>query len=137
MINMNSTRGNELIIQKAIVSSSNVLPWKFELLGQLYVGDRVANASIGKVHHDDSNYEFASAVKVLDWVFVLERMISDIHNDLNKWSIGAFHDKSHYTFMQTEIPALTNLNAYLIMYVTQNFWNILYPEISIQRHKDS
>jgi hypothetical protein len=95
----------------------------------LYVDKQDTNSYVGVIYYNNNNYEMGGAIKVHDWVFVLERMYTTVReksapqNDPNVWVIGAFHDKSHYSFVGVTTPTQIELNNCLARYVVANLFS--------------
>lgn len=123
---MNTEKRNKCIQEKAIATTTAVAPWQFEPRGHLYVDDKNTNSYVGELYYRNPNYETGGAIKVQDWVFVLERMTSEAPDT---WVIAAFHGHLHYSFTEITASNQSELNNLLVKYVVTTYWPILYPEV--------
>jgi hypothetical protein len=79
-----------------------------------------------------SDYEFGPAIKIRDWVFVLERMTDTARPVLNPaaeasaWYVCGFRQKKHYNF--GTVTDSSNLQRTLLDFIIPRFWPILHPE---------
>lgn len=132
---MTTEERNKFIQEKAATSTSIIVHWRFIPTGHLYVDNKDTNTYVGELYYGNPNYEMGGAIKVRDWVFVLEKMTSEAmnrlapNNDPNVWVIAGFHDHSHYTFTGITASSQSELNNMLVGYIVVNFWPILHPEV--------
>lgn len=107
--------------------------WFFEPRGTLYVNDQDTETLCGELYYDVPLFEHGPAVKVRDWVFVMERltpvgrmmMTPDVSPDA--WFICAFRGTSHYSFAKIVDKNIV-LPKELLKFVVLRFWPILHPE---------
>lgn len=134
---------DKLIENKATGTSKIVQHWGFIPLGNIIVNKVDTNACVGQVYYSNTNLIFGGAVKVKDWVFVTEKLKDEARQkfysslDKNAWAIAAFNGDTHYTFtgfIGTDDEALGSI---LLTYVTENFFPILYPEITKKSIQDT
>lgn len=112
-----------------------VKQWHFVPIKKLVVDDRDTDSYFGSVLYDNNGYEFGSAIKVRDWVFVLERMTETFrlalapNNSPDVWVIGAFHNNEHYSFAPVVSQDQNTRTGLMVDYVIKWFWPFLHPEV--------
>lgn len=130
---------DQLIADKAFATTKLVSNWEFQPIGSIIINEHDTDSQIGGLVYSNTNYIFHGALKVKNWVFVLEKMTNEAlqklapTSDKDMWYISAFNGNSHYTFAGFKGVDESELNVVLIEYIIDNFWNILYPEV----HKEN
>jgi hypothetical protein len=81
-------------------------------------------------------YEFSGAVKVKNWIFVLERIapggpITIPEANKNMWMLAGYFRDMHCSFTPLEPDPNLQLNVILVNHVIQKFLPILCPECLI------
>lgn len=73
--------------------------WKFVPSGVLKINNKDLDIYVGEVYYANRLYQIRNAIKVKDWVFVLENVI----HEPNMIYIAGFHDNTHCTFTEVSI----------------------------------
>jgi hypothetical protein len=73
-----------------------IAQWKFVPGGLLKINDKELDIYPGEVYYANSLYQIMNAIKIKDWVFVLERAIYDRPDMIH---ISGFHGNTHCTFL--------------------------------------
>lgn len=122
-------------IEQQSVTSPIILevPWAFLARLSLCVnGKQEYRALLGDMSYAYSHYEFGPAIKIRDWVFVLERMTEAARLVINPvaeastWYVCGFRQRKHYNF--GKVTDGSNLQRTFLDFVIPRFWPILHPE---------
>lgn len=114
--------------------------WAFIPKGYLYVDDRDTSSFFGEVMYDNPGYEMGLAVKVRDWVFVLERPTPILRDvllyrkepvpPLDAWVFAGFRGTFHCSFWELRgLPDQQTMMRVFVHEVVTTFWDILHPEV--------
>lgn len=131
------TLSDSMILECAQAKVSGIMKWRFVPRSHLYINDKEAKSYVGEVYYNNPLYEIGEAVKIEDWVFCVERMTNsarkrlDPFGDPDQWSITAFHDNIHCSFIDFihKQHDTTKRIDILLKYILIKFWPIFHSEI--------
>ena len=133
---VDKSNDKDLSIQNlAIAKTSWVCNWTFVPTGNLYIDDCGIESYVGGLEYNNPNYEVGMAIKMRNWVFVLERMTNDCRNILAStnnpqvWVIAGFYGQAHYSFLAVKEETTEELNLALLRYVMEKMIPILHQEL--------
>lgn len=126
-------RNNAIAHMAETVVPDLTATWTFEPRRTLYVNDKDNGTFCGELFYNVPIFEHGPAVKVRDWVFVMESYIPSaravLYPDMppDTWFLSAFRGTTHYTFYNFEKKDRV-LTQELLKFVVLRIWPILHPE---------
>jgi hypothetical protein len=101
------------------VTENIATKWQYFPTGNLFVDDRDTNSTVGELIHNNALYLTGAAVKIRDWVFVLERLVTS-----DRWHLSAFTGQTHWQFglQKSDDP------QQMLHTIVTRFWPVLHSD---------
>lgn len=106
--------------------------WHFLPLCGVQVNMKDSNVLVGEFVHDQpvKTYECGPAMKIEDWVFVMQRALTDFNARLKdplKWYVCAYHGDMHYNLGAVD-SQLEKPHEQLVDFVFPRVWKLFSSE---------
>ena len=116
-----------------LITPKTAYPWYFLPMGTLRLDDSDSCIEAGDMYYTPLLHEIGPALRIADWVFVVERktalckQMMKITEPEDEWDCAAFHGTAHYTFNRFKGTA-TNLQKVVLEFALP-FCRLLRPDV--------